>query len=311
MSIVMATFNCSHLVKFAVGSVLDGAVSDWELLVVGDACTDDTEQVVAAFDDRRITFVNLSTNSGDQAVPNNEGVRRARGRYVAFLNQDDLYFPDHLARCIDELERTGADLVWVPCAAIRPTTPGALGQHRWEAELFGVPPTPGYSPRAFYFASSWVFRRDLVTEVGPWRRPDDLYVTPSQDWLFRAWKSGADLRFLPHVSVLVLPSGTRKGSYVNRATFEHEYFAGHMRTDDRFREHLLESAAVNTVQSCRYELAQRPWAGIARSVAYPIGSVLTRLRVHPASATMAVWSGSGVGGKGRRVRAIRRFTGLR
>jgi glycosyltransferase involved in cell wall biosynthesis len=307
----MATYNCSHLVRFAIESVLHGAVADWELLVVGDACTDDTGQVVAGFGDPRVTFANLTTNSGDQAVPNNDGLRRARGRYVAFLNQDDLFFPDHLGRCIDELERTGADLVWVPCAAIRPSTPEALGEDRWEAELHGVPPTPAYSPRAFYFASSWVFRRQLFTEIGPWRGHDELYVTPSQDWLFRAWASGASLRFLPHVSVLVLPSGRRPGSYVDRTTFEHEYFARRVQENDGFRERLLESAAVNTVQSCRYELTHRPLAGIARSVALPVGALLTRLGVHPAAATLALWSGAGLGGKGKRVRAIRRVTGLR
>jgi glycosyltransferase involved in cell wall biosynthesis len=89
---------------------------------VGDCCTDDTEQVVESVGDPRVTFVNLPVNSGEQAAPNNRGVAMARGRYVAFLNQDDLYFPDHLSRAVEELERSGADIVWVPCASILPAT---------------------------------------------------------------------------------------------------------------------------------------------------------------------------------------------
>ena len=51
----------------------------WELWVVGDACTDDTEQVVDSFGDERIHFVNLDRNVGEQSGPNNEGFRRSRG----------------------------------------------------------------------------------------------------------------------------------------------------------------------------------------------------------------------------------------
>jgi len=312
VSVVMATYDASHLVPFAVESVRWGTLEDWELIVVGDACTDDTAKVVASFGDSRISFHNLPENSGDQAVPNNLGTQRARGRYVAFLNQDDLYFPDHVETCVEHLERTGADLVWVPCAAIRPATPDALHDGAWEAELMGVPPRSGYSPHAFYFASTWVFRRTLAHRIGPWRRPHDLYVTPSQDWLFRAWRSGADLRFLPHVSVLVIPSGTRRDSYLNRSSVEHEYFADQVRDNPGFRERLLESAAVNTVQACRHELAERPLAAVLRSATFPVAALLTRVGVHPASATMVLWPGGrpGLGGRGKRVKAIRRFTGL-
>lgn len=313
VSIVLATYNCSHLAKFAIESVLGNTFRDWELIVVGDACTDDTEHVVGSFDDRRITFRNLATNSGEQSVPNNHGVQLARGRYIAFLNQDDLYFPDHLSAAVEDLERTHADLLWVPCAVIRPSTPEAIAEDRWEAELFGVAPTSDYSPHAFYFASSWVFRRELSDRVGPWRRPHEVYVTPSQDWLFRAWRSGANLRFSPHVSVLVIPSGTRRNSYLNRVTFEHEYFASQMRGNPLFRERLMESAAITTVQSCRHELVKQPGAGIARAVAVPVAALLTRFDVHPASVRMILSPGAGLrfGGKGKRVEAIRRFTGLR
>jgi GT2 family glycosyltransferase len=54
--------------------------SDWELIVVGDACTDDTADVVATFPDPRIRFVNLPENVGEQSGPNNEGVRLGHGR---------------------------------------------------------------------------------------------------------------------------------------------------------------------------------------------------------------------------------------
>ena len=62
--------------------------SDWELLVVGDSCTDDTEEVVAQFGDARIHYRNLQENCGDQSGPNNAALRMATGRYLAYLNHD-------------------------------------------------------------------------------------------------------------------------------------------------------------------------------------------------------------------------------
>ena len=93
VSIVVATYNRAHVVAHAIASVRRSTVTDWELIVVGDRCTDDTEAVVAGFADPRITWVNLPENAGEQSGPNNEGIRRARGRYLALLNHDDLFFP--------------------------------------------------------------------------------------------------------------------------------------------------------------------------------------------------------------------------
>ena len=277
---------------------------------MGDCCTDDTEQVVESVGDPRVTFVNLPVNSGEQAAPNNRGVAMARGRYVAFLNQDDLYFPDHLSRAVEELERSGADIVWVPCASILPATDEELSAGCWAAELWGVPPTlrsdSGYSPLAFYCASSWVLRRDVCERVGPWRDPGQLYVTPSQDWLFRASKAGATIRFVPHVSVLLIPSGARRGSYDRRTSPEHEYFAALMRDDPAFRERLLESAAVNTARTAQHRLLRRPVAALRRAVVFPVWAVLDRVGVHPFSVDNLLRSG----GRGRHIRRIHRFAGL-
>ena len=112
VSVVMATYNRSAVLRHAIQSVIQSRLSEWELIVVGDHCTDDTAEAVAAFDDPRVRFINLERNCGEQSAPNNAGLRLARGRYVAFLNHDDLYFPDHLGSCVDRLVATGADLVW-------------------------------------------------------------------------------------------------------------------------------------------------------------------------------------------------------
>jgi glycosyltransferase involved in cell wall biosynthesis len=80
VSVIMATYNRSNVLCYAIESVLWQTFKEWELWIVGDACTDDTATVVASFKDKRIHFVNLPVNTGEQSGPNNEGVKRSTGR---------------------------------------------------------------------------------------------------------------------------------------------------------------------------------------------------------------------------------------
>jgi glycosyltransferase involved in cell wall biosynthesis len=66
ISVVTATYNRSNVLRYAIESVRAQGFQDWELIVVGDACTDDTSEVVAAFADPRIRFVNRAENAGEQ-----------------------------------------------------------------------------------------------------------------------------------------------------------------------------------------------------------------------------------------------------
>src|SRR5436190_1872459 len=112
VSVIIATYNRSYVLRHSIASVLRSDFSDFEIIVVGDGCTDDTEGVVRGFADGRIRFVNLPQNSGAQSVPNNAGVALARGRTIFFLNHDDLYFADHLGASLAFMERERADIAW-------------------------------------------------------------------------------------------------------------------------------------------------------------------------------------------------------
>jgi glycosyltransferase involved in cell wall biosynthesis len=158
VSVVTATYNRAQCLRYSVASVLAQTVADLELIVVGDACTDETGEVLASFDDPRVRFVNLERNVGEQSGPNNAGVAMARGRLIAFCNHDDLWFPDHLERGIEHLEATAADLVTTLFARLRPD-----GDH----ELGWVMPEGSYVPYSLLPASSWLLRRELCEKVGP------------------------------------------------------------------------------------------------------------------------------------------------
>jgi len=143
VSVVVATFNSRLTLACALDSVRRQSCEDFEVWVVGDACTDGSDAVVAALGDPRFHWTNLPRNSGSQAGPNNEGLRRARGRFVAYLGHDDLWFPWHLETLVDTASSEGASFVHGLGVILGPGSIAATGPPRRGATYRGhsVPPT--------------------------------------------------------------------------------------------------------------------------------------------------------------------------
>src|SRR6185436_18016378 len=95
-SIVLATYNRGAFIAPTIESVLGQTFGSFELIVVGDACDDNTGDVVRGFGSERVTWRNLAVNCGSQSAPNNEGLRHARGEWIAYIGHDDIWAPDHL-----------------------------------------------------------------------------------------------------------------------------------------------------------------------------------------------------------------------
>lgn len=104
VSVVMPTYNRSTWLRRAVASVLAQTFTDFELIVVDDCSTDDTEETVGGFQDERIRYVRLSINTGGCAIPRNIGFELARGKYLASLDDDYLWDKDKLQRQVDFLD---------------------------------------------------------------------------------------------------------------------------------------------------------------------------------------------------------------
>ncbi len=92
VSVILSAYNRGAVMACAIESVLGQTFQDWELIVVCDACTDDSAEVAARYRDPRIRFTNLAENHGEQSGPNNAGFELSRGSIIAYLNQDDLWF---------------------------------------------------------------------------------------------------------------------------------------------------------------------------------------------------------------------------
>ncbi len=99
ISIITPAHNCSQFISETIYSVMSQSFSDWELIVVDDCSSDDSVEIIQSFVDRdsRIKLIELNENSG-AAVARNIAIEAAKGRYIAFLDSDDLWFPDKLEK---------------------------------------------------------------------------------------------------------------------------------------------------------------------------------------------------------------------
>ncbi|QFR34841.1 glycosyltransferase [Ancylobacter sp. TS-1] len=105
VSVVMPSYRHAAYIAEAIRSVLDQSVRDIELIVVDDASPDESNEVIARFDDPRLIHVRLAANvGGSEAL--NTGLRRARAPLIALCNSDDAWEPGKLQRQLDILERS-------------------------------------------------------------------------------------------------------------------------------------------------------------------------------------------------------------
>ena len=92
----MPLYNCEAFVGEAIDSIRNQTMEDWELIVVDDASTDASAECVSEkLDDARINLLRFDRNSGPAAA-RTAGIMQAQGRYIAFLDSDDLWLPEKL-----------------------------------------------------------------------------------------------------------------------------------------------------------------------------------------------------------------------
>lgn len=103
VSIIMPSFNTAQFIRQSIQSVLNQTYTNWELIIVDDCSTDNTMEVIEAIADSRIRVFQNTINSG-AAVSRNKALREAKGKWVAFLDSDDLWMPQKLEKQIRFME---------------------------------------------------------------------------------------------------------------------------------------------------------------------------------------------------------------
>jgi Glycosyl transferase family 2 len=225
-SVIIATYNWSAALACAIKSVLCQTLRDFEILVIGDACTDDSEAVVAGFADPRIVWINLDANSGSQQGPNNVGLGIARGEWIAYLGHDDIWAPRHLESTIDAARSAGAEaaaggmIMYGPPGSDAAATAGLFAEGRCGDDDF-VPP------------SALVHRRALVDRIGRWRDPRALQL-PTDCEFFQRVRAASVIVPSNQVTVFKCNAAARRNAYQSKSIDEQQALLAGLDRGDRF-----------------------------------------------------------------------------
>lgn len=170
VSVIMPTYNSVTFLSRAIGSVLGQTHRELELIIVDDASTDGTLDLIREYaeQDKRISYFVLDKNSGGPVAPTNRGLEAARGEFIAFLDHDDEWMPEKLEQQLALFRTAPAEVGMVVCDVERVSSTGAL----LPPYLFPDFPTRESALRAVLFAnffftfSGLCMRREVLQAVG-------------------------------------------------------------------------------------------------------------------------------------------------
>lgn len=107
----MPSYNTAKYISNSIQSVLNQTYTNWELIIVDDCSTDNTDEIVSQFEDQRIRYLKNPVRSG-AAVSRNYALREARGKWIAFLDSDDLWEPIKLERQLEFMKSNNYDFTY-------------------------------------------------------------------------------------------------------------------------------------------------------------------------------------------------------
>ena len=181
ISVIIPTYNRAHCVGEAIQSVLDQTYKNFEIIVVDDGSTDNTQEVLATFGDK--IKVIRQENRGVSAA-RNAGIREARGEWLAFLDSDDLWLPEKLAIQMKELSE-------YPDAIAHMVDAEIVGYGNQKLTLFdirGLKEEFRMRPlrkrplldvmQTQFFTSSWCLKKSVVNALGGFREDMTIF----EDW---------------------------------------------------------------------------------------------------------------------------------
>jgi glycosyltransferase involved in cell wall biosynthesis len=186
VSVIIPAYNRAHLVGRAIASVLAQSYRNFEIIVVDDASTDDLAAALAEVDSPQLRCITHPRNRG-AAAARNTGIAAASGELVAFLDSDDVWFPDKLAQQVAAMRDQPPDVAGQVCAydclkagdSPRIIAPGWTPLTFRRSQLFGCTCGPG---------TTLLCRRSIFAEIGP--LDEELRRLEDWDWLLRLSEKG-------------------------------------------------------------------------------------------------------------------------
>lgn len=207
LSVIIPVFNGRATIKKAVDSVLSQTMSDYELIVVDDASTDNTDEIINSIGSSRISVIRHASNRG-AAAARNTGIKAARGHWIAFLDADDSWPPGKLERQFNALTRSPrrfvASVTGFALHKEGESTPVYLHiepENVRREILFGCAVSPG---------STLMIERSVYDEVG--LLDENMRRLEDWDWLLRFSKQHSLLCIAEPLADIYVAGGSAAGS---------------------------------------------------------------------------------------------------
>lgn len=193
-SIIMPTFNHAKFIGRAIESALAQTFDTWELIIVNNFSTDETESVVQSYSDPRIKLVSFS-NNGIIAASRNYGISLSSAPIIALLDSDDVWYPTKLQKCYERIQE-GFDIVchaeiWVgPESRRRTVIYGPEKQATFEKILFNG---------NCLSTSATVFKRHISNAIGNFDVSINFNTAEDYDLWLKLLHNGARVGFIREV----------------------------------------------------------------------------------------------------------------
>ncbi len=217
VSVIIPTYNRSNVLRMAIHSVLWQTQQNFELLVVGDGCTDDSEEVVKSFGDTRVSWHNLPSNSGHQSAPVNAGLARSRGQYISFLGHDDIWHPDYLRTQLSAIISAAAG---VAVSVIEMRGP----KHAHYRVLANIFPGGRHNPAKCSPPSGLMVSREVYRRVGVWNDYRTVWRNPECEFQYQAYLAGFRFVSTGELTVYKFTSTLWNKPYSEKPCGEHKVY---------------------------------------------------------------------------------------
>jgi glycosyltransferase involved in cell wall biosynthesis len=193
VSVVIPNFNQGRYLRRALQSVLDQTYTNWEVIIIDNHSTDNTNEVLGSFIDSRITLLKIH-NDGVIAASRNAGIMAAKGMWIAFLDSDDYWYPDKLSICLKRL-LSGVDLV---CHGLC-----LFGNRRKRNKFYGPNERASFDSLLYkgncIATSATVVRREVIIQVGGFNEDQNIITAEDYHLWLKLSKKGVKIEFIDQV----------------------------------------------------------------------------------------------------------------
>jgi glycosyltransferase involved in cell wall biosynthesis len=178
VSVIIPCFNSEKTIRETLESVFAQTYQDFEVIVVDDGSTDRSAEIVQSFNEK-IEYI--YQNNGGQSAARNTGIRAARGKYLAFLDADDLWYPEKLEKQIAFMKSKGVDWCYCDCELFSDRSGKSFGKY---SQRF-------YSPKAGWIAKDLmmgnsissptpIVSREIIEKAGYFNESRE--IRSREDW---------------------------------------------------------------------------------------------------------------------------------